>query len=287
MSSTEMNQPKAAPVKATWICLVIAWVLFLVPIPGAGMVVGWPLNLVAFILAIVVMARGRTVPGLIPLISSLVVSPIVYFIGLAIFAAVIGGSGYQDYSTRAQNAASEQHDAAATVEPAAEVEAVEDQAGGGYVFDASKYDGLHRNIHDVSHQLYAEPMRLVVTVNGSGWDEAAIFHDFVGDTLKILKEMEKKKVLPPGHDFSFILRVEDTRGEWRNSLHLEVPGQTAAAAIASSRQRAAQELLGTATVIFNGPIGREVVTDFCNRSLYQGPSGVMDTPAFCRRALAR
>lgn len=105
MSSTEMNQPKAAPVKATWICLVIAWVLFLVPVPGAGIFVGWPLNLVAFILAIVVMARGRTVPGLIPLISSLVVSPIVYFIGLAIFTAFVGGAGsYSDYVEKAKAA---------------------------------------------------------------------------------------------------------------------------------------------------------------------------------------
>lgn len=105
MSNREMNPPKSAPIMATWICLLIAWVLFLVPVPGAGLFVGWPLNLVAFILAIVVMTRGRTVAGLIPLISSLVVSPIVYFIGLAIFTAVIGSSGnYADYVERAQAA---------------------------------------------------------------------------------------------------------------------------------------------------------------------------------------
>jgi len=34
-------------------CLVIAWVTFLVPIPGIGLFIAWPLNLVAFILAIV------------------------------------------------------------------------------------------------------------------------------------------------------------------------------------------------------------------------------------------
>lgn len=132
MSSTELNQPKSAPIKATWICLVIAWVLFLVPVPGAGMFVGWPLNLVAFILAIVVMARGRTVPGLIPLISSLVVSPIVYFIGLAIFTAILGGStnSYSEYvekakAAQAQSSTQGEEHAAIEEQAAAPVEMLE------------------------------------------------------------------------------------------------------------------------------------------------------------------
>lgn len=98
----EVQATKSAPVKATWICLAIAWLLFIVPIPGLGLFVGWPLNLVAFILAIVVMTRGKTAGGLIPLIASIVVSPIVYFIGLAVFGAAIGGTdAYQDYVERA------------------------------------------------------------------------------------------------------------------------------------------------------------------------------------------
>lgn len=96
---------KPAPVKAAWICLIIAWVLFLLPIPGVGMFVGWPLNLVAFILAIVVMTRGLTGKGLIPLIASLVVSPIIYFIGLAVLAgAAVSGDAYKDYKARAEAA---------------------------------------------------------------------------------------------------------------------------------------------------------------------------------------
>ena len=81
---------RTAPVKATWICLIIAWVLFLIPLPGAGLFVGWPLNLVAFILAIVVMTRGKTAGGLIPLLASIIVSPIVYFVGLAVLGAAVG-----------------------------------------------------------------------------------------------------------------------------------------------------------------------------------------------------
>ena len=98
---------RTAPVKATWICLIIAWVLFLIPLPGAGLFVGWPLNLVAFILAIVVMTRGKTAGGLIPLLASIIVSPIVYFVGLAVLGAAVGGDAYQDYKERAEAASTQ------------------------------------------------------------------------------------------------------------------------------------------------------------------------------------
>lgn len=99
---------KPAPVKPAWACLIIAWVLFVLPVPGVGLFIGWPLNLVAFILAIVIMARGYTGKGLIPLIASLVVSPIVYFIGIAILsAAAISASN--DARQRAENVATESH----------------------------------------------------------------------------------------------------------------------------------------------------------------------------------
>ncbi|SOD53643.1 tRNA_anti-like [Pseudoxanthomonas wuyuanensis] len=119
MNTVTSQDSRTAPVKATWICLAIAWLLFLIPIPGAGLFVGWPLNLVAFILAIVVMARGKTVGGLLPLLASIIVSPIVYFIGLAIFgaAAISGSGGYQDYVERAK-AAQESASASAVEAPA-------------------------------------------------------------------------------------------------------------------------------------------------------------------------
>lgn len=113
---------KAPPVKATWICLIIAWVLFLLPIPGVGLFVGWPLNLVAFILAIVVMTRGSTSMGLIPLIASLVVSPIVYFVGVSILVGT-ATSSYDDYKTRAEAANSQSAAASAPVADAIKVSA--------------------------------------------------------------------------------------------------------------------------------------------------------------------
>lgn len=86
---------RSAPVKAVWALLIVAWICFLIPIPGLGMFVGAPLNFVAFVVAIVVITRGRTGMGITQLIVSLVVSPIIYFIGLAIFGAAVN-SGQQE-----------------------------------------------------------------------------------------------------------------------------------------------------------------------------------------------
>ncbi|MCK2183639.1 hypothetical protein [Halomonas getboli] len=89
---SETNNGKGAPIKAVWILLLIAWVCFLVPFPGLGLFLGAPLNLVAFIIAIVVITRGRTGTGITQLICTLVVSPIVYFIGLAVFGAALNSA---------------------------------------------------------------------------------------------------------------------------------------------------------------------------------------------------
>jgi len=67
------------PVKAAWITLLIAWVMFLIPIPLTGIFIGWPLNLVAFILSIVMMSKGNTKSGVIILLLTLIVSPFIYF----------------------------------------------------------------------------------------------------------------------------------------------------------------------------------------------------------------
>lgn len=91
MSDSEMAG-KEAPVKAVWILLVIAWLCFLVPVPGLGLFLGAPLNLVAFIIAIVVITRGKTGVGITQLVCTLIVSPIVYFVGLAVFGAAMQGA---------------------------------------------------------------------------------------------------------------------------------------------------------------------------------------------------
>jgi hypothetical protein len=78
-----------APVMAGWITLGITWLLFLIPFPGLG-ILGWVGNLVALVLAIVVLAKGETAHGVGQLVCSLIVSPLVYFIGLVLFVGAMG-----------------------------------------------------------------------------------------------------------------------------------------------------------------------------------------------------
>jgi hypothetical protein len=92
-ASTVATNPGNTAGRAAWICLAIAWVTFLVPIPGIGLFIGWPLNLVAFILAIVAMSKLGANAGLWQLLASLVASPIVYFVGIAVLAAFFSAAG--------------------------------------------------------------------------------------------------------------------------------------------------------------------------------------------------
>ncbi|WP_457808857.1 hypothetical protein [Kushneria sp. EE4] len=77
-----LKAPRPAPVTLVWVVLAVAWGAFLLPRAGSGLLVGWPLNLVAFCLAIVIMTRGRTVAGILAMAASVVVSPLVYLLGL-------------------------------------------------------------------------------------------------------------------------------------------------------------------------------------------------------------
>ena len=80
----ELTEVQEAPVKAGWICLFIAWALFLIPVPGVG-IIGWALNVAAFIISIIVMVKGRVGAGVAQLVCVLVISPVLYFVGLGIF----------------------------------------------------------------------------------------------------------------------------------------------------------------------------------------------------------
>ncbi len=76
------------PVKAGWICLIVVWSLFLIPIPGLGLI-GWALNLAAFVISIIVMVKGRVGAGVAQMVCSLAVSPIIYFVGLGILGRLL------------------------------------------------------------------------------------------------------------------------------------------------------------------------------------------------------
>jgi len=74
---------KKAPVKAMWVVLILAWVFFLLPLPGTGIFIAGPLNLVALILAVLCLTRGNVLHGVIGLVGGLVVSGILFFVGTA------------------------------------------------------------------------------------------------------------------------------------------------------------------------------------------------------------
>jgi hypothetical protein len=80
---TDVADSQRPPVKAGWVCLIIAWSLFLIPVPGVGMI-GWAFNLAAFIISIIVMVKGRVGAGVAQMVCSLAVSPMVYLTGLGI-----------------------------------------------------------------------------------------------------------------------------------------------------------------------------------------------------------
>ena len=83
-------QRRSTAGRAAWTCLIIAWVFFILPIPGFGLV-GWMLNLAAFILAIVAMAQSGAMAGLCQLLASLIISPIVYWvIGMGLIVGLLG-----------------------------------------------------------------------------------------------------------------------------------------------------------------------------------------------------
>jgi len=86
--STTANA-SAGPLRATWICLSLGWLFFLLPLPGLSLSVGSSMCFVAFILSIVVLAKGNTSGGLVTLLLTIIASPIVYFIGWGIFALVV------------------------------------------------------------------------------------------------------------------------------------------------------------------------------------------------------
>lgn len=110
MNAATDPAPRTAPNtagRAAWVCLALAWLAFLLPFPGLGLFVGWPLNLVAFVLAIVAMSARGANAGLWPLLASLILSPVVYFIGLAVLAGaiVVGAAESSRQAERAREAA--------------------------------------------------------------------------------------------------------------------------------------------------------------------------------------
>ena len=108
----------SAPVKAAIICLVLAWVFALLPIPFISMTGMIAMNIVAFILAIICMSKSAVKNGVIVLVGSLIGTPIMYFLGLALFGSVLGNA-MTGYNKRAAQVAQSKQQAQAKPREAA------------------------------------------------------------------------------------------------------------------------------------------------------------------------
>lgn len=97
--TTAVTSPitNSAPVRAAVICLVLAWVFALLPIPFISMMGMIAMNIAAFVLAIICMSKNAVKPGVGVLAGSLVGTPIMYFIGLGLMSAEIA-SAVADHS---------------------------------------------------------------------------------------------------------------------------------------------------------------------------------------------
>lgn len=97
MNEVAIKTPDLSLVKPAWIVLIVGWVIMLLPIPFTGWI-GWIIAGVGgCVLAIVNLVRGVVGVGIAQLLCALILTPIVYWIGLAIFGAsvvsAIGAAG--------------------------------------------------------------------------------------------------------------------------------------------------------------------------------------------------
>jgi hypothetical protein len=79
-------------IRPAWILMIIAWGLFLLPVPCVGPI-GIVLNLAAIALGGVSMIKGQVGHGVALLLCGFLASPIVYFIGLAILGVFMAAAG--------------------------------------------------------------------------------------------------------------------------------------------------------------------------------------------------
>ncbi|HXV39388.1 MAG TPA: hypothetical protein VD701_00320 [Steroidobacteraceae bacterium] len=92
MNEVAGKVPDTSLVKPAWIVLIVGWVIMLLPIPMTGWLGGVIAGIGGCILAIVNLVRGVVGIGIVQLLCALVVTPIIYWIGLAIFGAALVGA---------------------------------------------------------------------------------------------------------------------------------------------------------------------------------------------------
>lgn len=91
-STTQLISQNTAPVKAAFICLFLAWGMAILPIPFISMWGMITFNIIAFILAIICMSKNAVKNGGMVLAGTIVGTPIMYFVGLAVMGSMIGSA---------------------------------------------------------------------------------------------------------------------------------------------------------------------------------------------------
>ncbi|MGH8251772.1 MAG: hypothetical protein ACREVI_13940 [Steroidobacteraceae bacterium] len=104
MNQVPDNTPNTAPATATapdmslvkpaWIVLVVGWAIMLVPFLGTGWIGGMVAGVGGCVLAIINLTRGVVGIGIAQLLCALFVTPVVYWIGILIFASAVVSTAY-------------------------------------------------------------------------------------------------------------------------------------------------------------------------------------------------
>ena len=87
-----MASQNTAPAKAAFICLFLALAMAILPIPFVSWWGMFTFNIIAFILAIICMSKNAVKNGGIVLAGTIVGTPIMYFVGLAVIGGMIGSA---------------------------------------------------------------------------------------------------------------------------------------------------------------------------------------------------
>lgn len=128
-TTIDVSAKNMAPVKAAVICLILAWVFALLPIPFISMMGMIVMNIAAFILAIICMSKSAVKHGVGVLAGSLIGTPIMYFMGLALMSAGVASAITGHSKRTAQETQPKQQAQAKSQEAASTSDEALDMAG--------------------------------------------------------------------------------------------------------------------------------------------------------------
>ncbi len=80
-----MEEEVDSIVRSGWAALALAWLFFIVPIPLLSTLCGSVVAFGGLLIAILVIAKGRVGAGFAQLAANVVLSPVVYFLGIRVY----------------------------------------------------------------------------------------------------------------------------------------------------------------------------------------------------------